>query len=542
MLVYTSTTYVWYKSSTNPLYKYNENNKLGNRSTLLTSMSIDFYTQTIQCKKHLVGSSQTLTHIHPQLNTHNPLYTNTYYFINDVQNTSNYKESEVPIKYDVSEDLGYVKTVSNHTNFPLFQSATHTIKIPSKVEYTLRRLVPKKELKKIHPDLEVAIELCLLFLTQLSSTYFTWRDGSNPNGWKSLRAAYLRKLLAYQPDTYKKIREVLETPLMNGPIIECDYIEQKGIKCFHYRFSSQYIGKGIKTYELKSKLVQELKQDYHHKRLKETQNHPICKNLYELYPRITLPTVEEIKMNAKKLIASGYKSKKGKQLTFLNKRSKDSYSNASDRTFVEDGIEAFDYLISGGLMLPIVSSDYAGGRIVDSFVLMPSYIRNMCKLDDEPIIEVDYSCLHPNIAMKLYGGKQAFITHQIIADKLNIPISSVKTEHLSFFNKHPKKMLTSPLYKYYIETEPQMMKNLIKEKYASTRRHKMTSQKLFEKEVAIMTDVIKQLSLEGILVGYIYDAVFCTPNNAQRVKEVMDEQVIKHGVMTTAKISSPHAS
>jgi hypothetical protein len=87
-----------------------------------------------------------------------------------------------------------------------------------------------------------------------------------------------------------------------------------------------------------------------------------------------------------------------------------------------------------------------------------------------------------------------------------------------------------------------MMKNLIKEKYASTRKHKMTSQKLFEKEVAIMTDVIKQLSLEGISVGYIYDAVFCTPNNAQRVKEVMDEQVVKHGVMTTAKISSPHAS
>ena len=116
----------------------------------------------------------------------------------------------------------------------------------------------------------------------------------------------------------------------------------------------------------------------------------------------------------------------------------------------------------------------------------------MCKLDGKPIFEVDYSCLHPNIAMALYGGKQAFITHRMIADKLNIPISNVKTEHLSFFNKHPKEMQTSPLYQYYLETEPQMMKNLIKEKYASTRRHKTTSQKLFEKEVAIMTDVIKQ--------------------------------------------------
>lgn len=237
------------------------------------------------------------------------------------------------------------------------------------------------------------------------------------------------------------------------------------------------------------------------------------------------------------MIDSGYKSKKGKQLTFLHKHGIDFYSNASDRTFVEDGIEAFNYLTFGGLLLPTVTSDYAGGRIVDSFVLMPSYIRNMCKLDDEPIIEVDYSCLHPNIAIALYGGKRSFITHQMIAEKLTIPISIVKTEHLSFFNKHPKEMKTSPLYHYYFQTEPQMIKNLIREKYSSARRHKLTSQKLFEKEVAIMTDVIKKLSLEGIFVGYVYDALFCTPNNAKRVKQVMDEQVLKHGVMTTAKIN-----
>jgi hypothetical protein len=468
-----------------------------------------------------------------------PHYTNKYYFINDVESTLTTKEPETPIKYDVSADLRCVKAPAIHTNFPLYQSASNTIKIPSKVEYTLRRLVSKKALKQIHPNLEIAIELCLLFISQLSSTYFTWNDGSNPDGWKSLKAAYLRQLLNYQPDTYKKIRELLETPLMDGPIIECDYIDQKGIKCFHYRLSSQFIGKGIKTYELKSKLVQELWLDYHHKRLKESQNNPICMNLMDLYPKITLPTTEEITLNAKKLIDSSYKSKKGKQLTFLNKKSKEFYSDASDRTFVEDGIEAFNYLTSGGLILPRISHEFAGGRIVDSFVLMPSYIRNMCKLDDDPIIEVDYSCLHPNIAMTLYGGKQAFITHQLIADKLNVPISIVKTEHLKFFNKHPEEMQKSPLYNYYIETEPFMMKNLIREKRATSRRYKITSQKMFEKEVAIMTDVIRQLALEGIVVGYVYDALFCTPNNAHRVKEVMDEQVVKHGVMTTAKISSP---
>ena len=90
------------------------------------------------------------------------------------------------------------------------------------------------------------------------------------------------------------------------------------------------------------------------------------------------------------------------------------------------------------------------------------------------------------------------ITHQMIADKLNIPISSVKTEHLSFFNKHPKEMESSPLYPYYKETEPQMMKNLINEKYASTRKHKMTSQKLFEKEGYKWEAIVKAFNKKGL--------------------------------------------
>ena len=61
---------------------------------------------------------------------------------------------------------------------------------------------------------------------------------------------------------------------------------------------------------------------------------------------------------------------------------------------------------------------------------------------------------------------------------------------------------------------------------------------MFEKEVSIMTDVISQLSKESIRVGYVYDALLCHPTNASRVKEVMDEIVLKHGVKTIAKIGT----
>ena len=166
-----------------------------------------------QTKKKLEPYPHSIHYSSSSTNPNLPI-PNIYHFINDVENTSNYKESEVSVKYDVSEDYASCKYVVNHTNSPLFQSATYTIKVPSKVEYALRRHMPKTLLKEIHPDIDVARELCLLFISQLSSSYFTWKDGSNPEGWKPLKAAYLRELLGYEQNTYKKIRELLETPLM----------------------------------------------------------------------------------------------------------------------------------------------------------------------------------------------------------------------------------------------------------------------------------------------------------------------------------------
>lgn len=90
-----------------------------------------------------------------------------------------------------------------------------------------------------------------------------------------------------------------------------------------------------------------------------------------------------------------------------------------------------------------------------------------------------------------------------------------------------------------MDTEPQMMKNLIKEKYSTSRKYKITSQKMLEREVQIMTDVIRTLASEGISVGYVYDAIICSHSHAERVKEIMDEQVLKNEVFTIAKISLP---
>jgi len=190
-------------------------------------------------------------------------------------------------------------------------------------------------------------------------------------------------------------------------------------------------------------------------------------------------------------------------------------------------------------MTPHVSGEKNGGRIVDSFTLMPSWIRNMCTINGQPIVEIDYTALHPNIAMELYGGGSSYITHSEIAEKANIDLKLVKKEHLSFFNKTWDQMMHSPLFTYYWLNEPDMMENIYRDKtnyfFFDVNRYKITSRRMFRKEVEIMSDVIKTLNAEGIYVGYVYDALFCHPDQKQRVQEVMNEVILQHGVKTKAK-------
>jgi hypothetical protein len=260
--------------------------------------------------------------------------------------------------------------------------------------------------------------------------------------------------------------------------------------------------------------------------------------LIEFYPSLKLPTYEEAYSRSKELVKNGYTTKKGKQLKSFGKHSKSYYNDHTKYSFIEDALKIYQYLTDEGLNIPSVGSEHSGGRIVDSLTLMPGHIRKMITINGEPLVECDFVCLHPNIAISIYGGEAEYLTHQKIADELSIDLKEVKVEHLSFFNKHPKVMEKSQLYHYYMKNEPEMMNCLTNEKYKNKRKYKITSQNMFEKEVSIMTDVISQLSKESIRVGYVYDALLCHPNNASRVKEVMDEIVLKHGVKTIAKIGT----
>lgn len=423
--------------------------------------------------------------------------------------------------FDLSEDWD-----QDHSTFAPLQDAS-LLKVPAKANRTIERFVSRSALRKIHPDPDVARELCLIFLSNLSSTFHSGR-------WKRLYSVILRRQVSFTDDsTYVRIVEVLKdgTPKL-GSILHVIKDARKG-KSYEYALGDAYYGKGIVPYTLKTEHAVNLRNREHYRLYAEASDNPIARNLFRIYSVVRPPLKEEIHAEAKKLISMNFKSKKGKELTYLHRHDKGRWERPEERMFVEDCLDIYEICTGGGFLMPIVTDEKAGGRVVDSFTLMPGWIRNMTTVNGERLVEVDYAALHPNLAVAVYGGNAKYITHRGLAEKAGVDPGAVKKEHLSFFNKRWKDLVKSPVFDFYCETEPELMDAMWRDKH--DKGHKSTSRKLFALEVTLMTNVITQLNSEGIFVLYIYDAVMCEPRHKARVVAVMNDAAVEMGIYTTAK-------
>lgn len=412
----------------------------------------------------------------------------------------------------------------------------------------LERYVPKDLLKAINPNVGTAIEKCLVFLHFLSPTYYS------DIKWKALSSKILHKELKGETDntyTYKAIIEALKAGTKkSGPIIEVMTNEygtesfEVGVTSKRYKLTDTYLRVGLEEYLIKDESIIRQRNKRFYRALFETKDNIITQNLISVYPQIDLPTKEEVLKAGKLLCKNGYSTKKGKLLTMRNKHSNNYWKDTYQRSFVEDNIELYSFLTNRGFMIPIVGGDNSGGRVVDSFNLMPSWIRALVKIKGEPIVECDFSAMHPNLASRFYNGTGKSISHQLVADYLGMDISVAKREHLSFFNKpyYPLKkhlfkkyknkgsMVNSPIFTYYKDNEPEMLENIRKQKL--DYGYKSASRNLFKFEVDLMTEVIKRLNKKGVYVLYVYDALYCAASDCDSVKRVMDEVAVEFEVMT----------
>jgi hypothetical protein len=418
----------------------------------------------------------------------------------------------------------------SYSTFPLFFEKSNCIMIPKKVKRLLTRNTTKDQLKEIHPDTQTAIELCLIFVANLSNTFYLEKK------WKPLQKNFLQEQVGSKSDlTYLKIRKLLEVGTeKKGPVIEVDHDYTIGEQSKLYCLTKDYYGKGIELYELKTDYAKDLRRKAYFKAISRAIDNKIAKNLINLYSIISFPTEQEIVTEAKRLVSLGHKNKKGKLLTFQYNHKKEYWKDFEDRSFVELNIKLFNVLTNNGtgFLIPTISEGNAGGRVVDSLSLMPSWIRALLKVDSKTLVECDFSAFHPNLAVNIYQGSKEYITHAEVAEYLNIPIQEAKVEHLSFFNKEWAQMHKSPLFKYYSELQPGMMQNIYNDK--KENGHKSTSRKMFSLEVEIMTEVIAELNSKEIYVVYIYDALACMPEHKEIVIETMNRVALSKKVYTVA--------
>ena len=429
-----------------------------------------------------------------------------------------------------TEDIQILQNDYNLAELALQFPNVNSLLIPKKSEYNLRKYVPKGMLRAIDSDVDVAVEKCLVFLSNLCSTYYT------DDKWKSLNATILHEQTKRKGNTYiyTRIIDVLKHGTNKGAFIEVNdsYLERE--YCKKYRLTDMYLKAGLVEYTIKDAGIVLNQNRLFYQQLNDAMEHPISSNLITMYPKIELPTPEELLIIGRRLVKAGHRTKKGKILTMRNKHPNTYWKDSDNRSFVEDNIELFVFLTSRGFMIPSVGDEKSGGRVVDSFTLMPAWIREQIIVDGVKLAECDYTALHPNIAIKLYDGKLTYLTHQNVAERTGIDVKSIKIEHLSFFNKQWLAMLKSPLFAFYSKHEPDMLSRIYNDK--KEYGYKVTSAKMFSVEVAIMTDVIKHLSTIGINVLYVYDALLCEEKDKAIVVETMNRIILKHNVYTCVKV------
>jgi len=416
-----------------------------------------------------------------------------------------------------------------------------TIITPKKIYRTLYNHAPMTILMKAGTKPQ-AIDKAMIFASMITQYREFDREleidtlESTERPYTYIHSSKLKEVFGDGAKGYKRVVDILlKGTKKNGPIIECDNVYRKSDengdngKALGYRFSAAYYGKGWNNYPLKTDKGKESYLNLHYKAISKVITHPIVQRIVYTYSYLKLPSKKELLEWAK--ANEGTVLKNGKILKFKNKH-KTSYFKSGKYSLVEDNIKKFELLTKGGNIIPIIGDHRSGGRIVDSYTLMPSWIRGLIKIDNKPLQEYDYSSLHPNICLSLYGSEQEKTllggdVHTNVSNITGISRNIIKKEHLSFFNKRIESMKIMELWNYYWEVAPIMMSNIVADK--ESHGHYVTSRKLFKIEVDMMKEVMTRLN-ENDLCIYVYDALY--GNDDKKIITIMNEVAQDFGVQS----------
>lgn len=404
-------------------------------------------------------------------------------------------------------------------------------KLPSRVGR-----IKQEKLKHIHDSTEVARELCLVILENFSSCHtrsIMMDDPAIKEGYKRLYSPILQTQVRYKSGKTSPYRAILDL-LIEEQIIEPGAKYSTAKKTSNeYRLTENYRSKGVYSYKIKTAVVQKLRGRSFKDNLDRVLKTKIGRNSLMLRSIIDFPTIEEVTEHLKEASRTKYINKKGKKLVMRGKNH--SRYPESEYVFIENYLQIYEYL-RDCLKIPIVSPFLADERIIDCFNIMPSLIRQMLNINGKPIVESDFTCLHPNIAQMLYSDiNRNQISHEKVAKCLLLEdVKTAKIEHLSYFNKEWSQLEHSVLHKYYMSNDPRMMEKICIDK--ALNGYKNTSRELFKVETNMMDEIVGILNSQGIIVMYVFDAIYSAEIHKEEVIRVMNQVAEKFNVRTSVKV------
>jgi len=431
---------------------------------------------------------------------------------------------------------------------PPFFKGPDSVEIPQWLQRTINRFT-HEELNCIGSRPDLARDKIYLFLAIFTTGCIKWIRGDTEGKYISIPSEELQRMFGkYRHNNERRnVYLYIIELLMKHKILYLYKNYSVGRHNNIYYLNKRHLS-GIEVYTMQSEEGRLFCLAQYWKRYEKAIQSPIARHLLKSYEHITLPDKSTLEAIGKQLSNDKKRTNKGKLYTWKGKKSRNHWKVPKERAFIEDHIKAFELLTKRidtkyGYMLPSPCGIRGGGRVVDSFTLCPSWIRKEITIKNEDIVDLDFSCLHPNIAIRVYSPieESQHTNHDIVSEYLEIERQVAKYEHLSFFNKphetliyknnYTPGMKDSPLYKYYMERFPIMMDKIIRDK--QVEGYRITSQRLLTYETHLMTAIIKQLTELSIPCLYVYDAVYVQESKADQVEPIMNEAAADMGILTT---------
>lgn len=224
------------------------------------------------------------------------------------------KPTENAVNTIVNNDFNAENLDQVYDTYPLFFQNATTINIPQNIKRHIERKIPKSYLNKIDKNKKYAVENCLLFSSNLTSTLFS------EDRWKSLSSKILSEQFKKGKDNTFNYTHIIEALKFNSETTDAiiqtkknnlgNETYQEGITCKLYSFTDTFYNNNLVKYTITNPENIAKRNKFIYGQIAKATDNIIATNLLKLYPRITLPTESELKIEANRLIKINHRTKK----------------------------------------------------------------------------------------------------------------------------------------------------------------------------------------------------------------------------------------